>query len=87
MGLVVKINQVPNKYYMSIMPRNFQTQRGCVKPDVMLHAVRLVRYDNKSVQGTARDFGINYQTLLFSSILQQCIIIEPGPWPSREIGY
>ena len=71
------------------MPRNFlrKTQRSSVKSDVMLRAVRLVRFDNKSVQGTARDFEINYQTLFrYCNKLTDVQTGHHGE-PSIEIGY
>ena len=62
--------------------------KSSVKSDVMLRAVRQVRFDNKSVQGTARDFEINYQTLLrYCNKSTDVQITGHHGEPSIEIGY
>ena len=55
----------------------------------MLRAVRQVRFDNKSVRGTARDFEINYQTLLryCNKLTDVGQITGHHGEPSIEIGY
>ena len=91
MGSVVTINQV---IILLVFRKCLETSRerhkelGCVKADVMLlRAVCQVRFDNKSARGTARDFGINYRTLLrykFTDVQITAHHGEPCPMVSKK---
>lgn len=70
--------------------RNYKrkTDRGTTPPHIMLRAARLVKLENRSIRGAAKDFDISERTLRrFLLKVSQDDLNGPTEIPIIHVGY